>query len=242
MMIKHAASNQSLPPSYQPVTQIPNRTIDAGRFTLKAGGLQHVNSYKKLDADRDNQKYQCLSSVIDDRFYNKLMQWLDESFAGKSSNKPLFSWLLQTGESPPKHIGYVEISVVDEKTLRLGCVLASGSQGQGYATDACCKVLEWAQSLPNVKVIQGLCHPKNEGSIKLMQGLGMTHQRLTPDEHVFPNYNPKGSGQEERSQMQEWSMHRDPNGAWPILPQRGGSSLNICFTNPIASDARSSHA
>ena len=235
-MIQHITS-PTLPKNYGPLTELPPALLQGQGLTLTAGTAQDVSDYHRLDSDPKLSKYLTLPRTTPIEKYPELLDWVSKSFAGTYSGPPLFSWLISLSERPNRSVGYVEASIIDEKTLQIGCVVDSNHHRERLSSKACRTLLQWATSLPRVDEIRGLCHPRNRKAQNLLRGLGMQNinETLTSERFTFPNYYSPNNYNTERSQMQVWRLLKSQNGSWPASALPSTISLNTSMIDPSRS-------
>jgi aminoglycoside 6'-N-acetyltransferase len=64
----------------------------------------------------------------------------------------------------------------DPDQAEIGFTLAREHQGQGYAAEAVSRMLDYLFTELNLHRVRANCDPRNLGSIRLMQKLGMRHE------------------------------------------------------------------
>lgn len=83
-------------------------------------------------------------------------------------------------------LGFVRIGFDRPGTGEIGCAIRADRWGEGFATEACSRMLDYAFEDLGLHRVQAAIGPENAPSHKLVGRLGFTHEGQMRD-HVFTN-------------------------------------------------------
>lgn len=115
----------------------------------------------------------------------EVIKGYDEGFGG--AFRYVFAVCLkESGE----HIGWVHLSCIgyDPSIKEIGWVIAKDHWRKGYATEGAKAMLDMAFAIVGLDEVIAICKPGNQGSINIIERLGMKYQGLTdgvPEEYPY---------------------------------------------------------
>lgn len=170
-----------------PLSELPPRTFETERLTLRAMGVNDVELvYKTYASDPVVTKYlsfPCASHPDDCRPF---VHGIADNFDGREAIHRQYAWLVFRKDSG-ECIGCVGFGIKDPSSLSAGYVFSRSAWGHGFATEAWRPIVAWGQSQPNVQRIEAEHHPDNPASGNVMRKLGLICEGVLPDFCVLPN-------------------------------------------------------
>ena len=151
--------------------------LETHRLMLKVATLQEASSMVELNSDPEVIRYTgdtAQHSVLEAEtvINERLLPQFEKYRMGR------FSVYLKVGT----YIGWCGLRYSPEtKEVDLGYRLMKKFWGQGYATEASIRCLEYGFETLKLKRIVAKAMPENISSIKIMQKLGMTFRGLNTD-------------------------------------------------------------
>ncbi len=145
-------------------TPFPNLTTE--RLTLRQLSVQDENELFTLRADEEAAKFVDRPVV---QSVEGMRQFIDRINDGVAKNEWIF-WAI-TFKNDPKLIGTIclwNMSVEDEKA-EIGYELIRVYQGKGIMQESVTAVIEYGFKQMGLKAIEGVVHPDNVKSIKLLE-------------------------------------------------------------------------
>jgi ribosomal-protein-alanine N-acetyltransferase len=95
-----------------------------------------------------------------------------------------FVWIVMS-RSDRKIMGVVECRVQDDAAA-LGYLFGREWWGKGYAREAVGAIADWAETVPQVRVLWGYCDTENAASKALLRKLGFRYYCVMPEKIICP--------------------------------------------------------
>ena len=148
-------------------------TILAERVRLRWIEERDVDDLFAIFSDPDLLRYWSSGPMVEVVEARALMNQIHERFQDGS----LFQWGIATLEDD-RVIGTSTLYAIDRKNGRaeIGFILRASCHGRGYAREAVAAVIDHAFRSLGLRRIEADVDPRNEASIRLLEGLGFVRE------------------------------------------------------------------
>ena len=189
----------------QKKSQIPDTLIETDRLIIRNISLHELDSFLKYRNEPEVARYQSWEPNLDISYGIKFISPLEQTKIGEPGKWNQIIWRLKETN---QHIGDCALFVTDEgNQAEIGFTLSQEHQGHGYATEAVSAIMNFVFTEFNIHRIQATCDCKNQGSIKLLERLGMRQEG-----HFIENIFFKGAWGDEYSYAilkAEWKQQKN---------------------------------
>lgn len=168
----------------------PERVLETERLRLEPLQPDHAASLFSLLQDTRIYRYipqepPVALSLLTQR-YTQLARRLSPA-----GDQVWLNWALQL-TATSEYIGQVEATVFEDQTAYLAYLIGSAFWGQGYATEACARIVQLLFAEYNVTCVKAEVDTRNTASMGLLERLGFTRIGYRANADCF-----KGSNSDE---------------------------------------------
>jgi aminoglycoside 6'-N-acetyltransferase len=146
--------------------------IFTDRLTLRAFTVADASRFAAYRSDPDVARYQSWSVPFSVKRAEQLI-----AAQARLRAPAVGEWLQIAVEHAGTLVGDVAVHLsADGETAEVGCTLAADQQGHGWAREAMAALVGTLFSESDVQRIEARIDPRNRGSIRLFQHLGVVHE------------------------------------------------------------------
>lgn len=150
-------------------------TIKTKRLILRKPRLSDAPEVFEYSSDSEATKFMTWKphkNINESKKFikNCLKEWKE------NKNDGWFTWFMTTKRSD-KNIGNISLKIKNTKAS-FGYILSTKKWGKGYMSEALKAVVDLALTLPEIKLIWGVCDASNKASSHVMKKAGLKFKRL----------------------------------------------------------------